>query len=538
MWLDAPAPFARSVGVLRDNEQRITGDPGIEGVVLRYGFFYGPGTYLRLRRLDRRSRCASASFPIVGKRRRDELVRPRARRRDRDRRRAGARARASTTSSTTSRPRARDWLPVYARAIGAKPPRRVPPGSLACSPAEIVGAADELRGASNAKAKAELGWQPALPSWREGFTTALDSGPSDSGPLCDGRDDDLDRAKRRRRLRVPRRSRQRPVLAGALGRALRRRRVPRDAQAAAVRPRPYELRMRLLEADPPNRLRWEETDRDGTLVVEYELAATPSGTRFSPTHRPLGALSSRPLLRRRTIPRHIAEAGASAQGAPRGLGVMHTLRAFRRRRAQRGTLARTHSGSEVRHMRAGSRRHRVTWVAAPRPGGWPTSLADQNQRRARRQRDRPKPQPRLGDLRRALALDVHPQAHERLADDARDLHLARRRCAIEISVWVRSSSKRRRRTSRSRSERTSIAPSSRTRISVRCISGSSAPIASARLMSDRRRRLVERARPARADRLERLQHLLERRVDGRRRAPAPSASGRAARSACRAPWRS
>jgi hypothetical protein len=37
--------------------------------------------------------------------------------------------------------------------------------------------ANELRGASNAKAKAELGWQPALPTWREGFTTALDATP-------------------------------------------------------------------------------------------------------------------------------------------------------------------------------------------------------------------------------------------------------------------------------------------------------------------------------------------------------------------------
>jgi len=74
-----------------------------------------------------------------------------------------------------------------------------------------------------------------------------------------------------------------------------------------IQPRPYELRMRLLEADPPNRLRWEETDRDGTLVVEYELAATPSGTRFT-QRTDLSGLS--PLVRffaRRTIPRHIAE---------------------------------------------------------------------------------------------------------------------------------------------------------------------------------------------------------------------------------------
>jgi 2-alkyl-3-oxoalkanoate reductase len=39
--------------------------------------------------------------------------------------------------------------------------------------------ATQLRGASNARAKADLGWQPTLPSWREGFATALDGAPAD-----------------------------------------------------------------------------------------------------------------------------------------------------------------------------------------------------------------------------------------------------------------------------------------------------------------------------------------------------------------------
>jgi nucleoside-diphosphate-sugar epimerase len=68
----------------------------------------------------------------------------------------------------------REWLPVYADALGAKSPRRVPVfvarlfgGSLATI------FATKLRGASNAKAKRELGWQPRYASWREGFATAL-----------------------------------------------------------------------------------------------------------------------------------------------------------------------------------------------------------------------------------------------------------------------------------------------------------------------------------------------------------------------------
>ena len=67
-----------------------------------------------------------------------------------------------------------EWVPVLAEAAGAKRPLRVPVWL-----AKLVGgkqAADfalELRGASNEKAKRELGWQPAHPSWRTGFTESL-----------------------------------------------------------------------------------------------------------------------------------------------------------------------------------------------------------------------------------------------------------------------------------------------------------------------------------------------------------------------------
>jgi nucleoside-diphosphate-sugar epimerase len=66
---------------------------------------------------------------------------------------------------------------VYAQAIGAKPPRRIPAWVARLFAGKIAGAANTLRGASNAKAKAELGWQPALPSWRQGFAAALDATP-------------------------------------------------------------------------------------------------------------------------------------------------------------------------------------------------------------------------------------------------------------------------------------------------------------------------------------------------------------------------
>jgi 2-alkyl-3-oxoalkanoate reductase len=63
-----------------------------------------------------------------------------------------------------------EWLPVFARALGAKPPRRFPVwlARLIAGEAAVLMGTD-ARGASNAKAKHELGWTPRYPSWREGF---------------------------------------------------------------------------------------------------------------------------------------------------------------------------------------------------------------------------------------------------------------------------------------------------------------------------------------------------------------------------------
>jgi nucleoside-diphosphate-sugar epimerase len=175
-WLDAPPPLSRSMRVLHENEQRITGDPDVVGVVLRYGFLYGPGTYYASDG-SIAAQVRKRQFPIVGKG-------------------AGMTSfvhlhdAAAATVAVLERgsgvynvvddepARARDWLPVYAQAIGAKPPRRIPAWVARLFAGKIAGAADTMRGASSAKAKAELGWQPALPSWREGFVTALDATPA------------------------------------------------------------------------------------------------------------------------------------------------------------------------------------------------------------------------------------------------------------------------------------------------------------------------------------------------------------------------
>ncbi|MGH2846388.1 MAG: NAD-dependent epimerase/dehydratase family protein [Thermoleophilaceae bacterium] len=70
----------------------------------------------------------------------------------------------------------REWLPVLAEVLGAKPPRRVPrwlARLFAGDAAVMMGT--ESRGASNVKAKRELGWQPRHPSWRQGFAAAYAS---------------------------------------------------------------------------------------------------------------------------------------------------------------------------------------------------------------------------------------------------------------------------------------------------------------------------------------------------------------------------
>ncbi len=64
----------------------------------------------------------------------------------------------------------REWLPVLAESLGAKPPRHLPIWLARPLAGEfVVVLSTEARGASNAKAKRELGWTPAHPSWREGF---------------------------------------------------------------------------------------------------------------------------------------------------------------------------------------------------------------------------------------------------------------------------------------------------------------------------------------------------------------------------------
>jgi 2-alkyl-3-oxoalkanoate reductase len=166
LFTDAPPPVGGLVAAIVEHEERVTGTAGIDGVVLRYGMLYGPGTYH-----DRRGATAAdiiaCRVPLV----------------------VGATgmyswlhvedaASAVVAALERSAPGIYnivddepapqpEWLPVLAQALRADPPAAAetlpPPDTPEMS----------LRGASNAKAKRELGWQPRYATWREGFAASL-----------------------------------------------------------------------------------------------------------------------------------------------------------------------------------------------------------------------------------------------------------------------------------------------------------------------------------------------------------------------------
>jgi nucleoside-diphosphate-sugar epimerase len=171
LFLDAPQPFGESVRVIAEMERDVTEAGGLEGLVLRYGWFYGPGTYYAedgsTARDVRRRR-----FPVIGRGsglfsfiHTDDAAAATVA--------AVERGAPGIYNVVDDEPAPmRDWLPAYAEAIGAPKPLRVPVwlARLAAGPmARVVGG---LSGASNARAKRELDWRPRWASWREGFRGA------------------------------------------------------------------------------------------------------------------------------------------------------------------------------------------------------------------------------------------------------------------------------------------------------------------------------------------------------------------------------
>ncbi len=165
-----PLPHTeKSLAALRHVEIVVPAAQDIDGLVLRYGGFYGPGTSLESDGAHAEA-VRKRRFPIVGEGTGvwsfvhiDDAAAATALAIDH-----GGPGIYNIVDDDPAP--VREWLPLLAKAVGAPPPRHVPvwlgrllAGSLA------VSMMTEARGSSNAKAKAELGWQPRYPSWRQGF---------------------------------------------------------------------------------------------------------------------------------------------------------------------------------------------------------------------------------------------------------------------------------------------------------------------------------------------------------------------------------
>jgi nucleoside-diphosphate-sugar epimerase len=160
-----------SLAAIRYLEATVTAAEGLDGLALRYGSLYGPGTSMaeEYAALIRRRK-----FPVVGD---------------------GAAvwsfihvadAAAATVAAldhggpgvyniVDDEPATvAEWLPELAAMLGAKPPRHVPTWVGRLATGEVgVAMMTQSRGSSNAKARRELGWEPAHPSWRSGFAETV-----------------------------------------------------------------------------------------------------------------------------------------------------------------------------------------------------------------------------------------------------------------------------------------------------------------------------------------------------------------------------
>jgi nucleoside-diphosphate-sugar epimerase len=167
-----PPEFRETLAALRHLEAAVLGARWTDGIVLRYGVFYGPGTSLAQGE-EQFEMVRKRKFPVVGDGggvwsfvHIDDAAEATVAALEH-----GTRGVYNVVDDDPA-PVA-EWLPALARTLGAKKPMRVPRFVGRMFAGETgVAMMTEIRGASNAKAKRELGWRPAHPSWRQGFAAA------------------------------------------------------------------------------------------------------------------------------------------------------------------------------------------------------------------------------------------------------------------------------------------------------------------------------------------------------------------------------
>jgi nucleoside-diphosphate-sugar epimerase len=173
---DPPESQRQSLAAIRYLEGAVAAADGIEGVVLRYGNLYGPGTGFSI---------GGAIVPLLLKRRWPIIGDG-----------SGVwsfvhvddAAAATVAAVEDAWPGIYNivddepapvsaWLPELARVIGAKPPRHVPVWLGRIAAGDVgVSMMTQIRGASNAKARRELAWEPWYATWRAGFRQGLADG--------------------------------------------------------------------------------------------------------------------------------------------------------------------------------------------------------------------------------------------------------------------------------------------------------------------------------------------------------------------------
>jgi len=178
---DPPTAQRQSMAAIRYLETAVLGVSPMEGIVLRYGSFYGPGASDEFFGLVRKRK-----MPVVGD---------------------GAGvwsfihvddAAAATVAALDHGSRGvynivddepakvADWLPYLADVLRAKPPMHVPVWLARLAAGQVVvSMLTTIRGSSNAKAKAALDWTPAWASWRQGFRQAA-AGLAEPGQAGEG----------------------------------------------------------------------------------------------------------------------------------------------------------------------------------------------------------------------------------------------------------------------------------------------------------------------------------------------------------------
>lgn len=180
LYRDPPKVLREALEAAKTLEEATLNTGGVEGLVLRYGFFYGPGSSYAPDG-SMAEDVSKRRMPVVGNGEgrfsfvhvddaADATVL------------ALERGAPGIYNITDDEPAPqREWVREMAQMMGARKPLRVPLWLAKLASGPMAEGMVSLRGAANAKARRELGWKPAHPSWRAGFAEVFGDGGSGSG---------------------------------------------------------------------------------------------------------------------------------------------------------------------------------------------------------------------------------------------------------------------------------------------------------------------------------------------------------------------